>query len=103
MASFTRHNTGWSMVSSSIEKRSTLNPWLAGTRINGRRVRHVKRGRKGSGTREVQFTRRATRFSIPVLQDLLLVEKGYLPKYSGLGIEDVERLKKPRPRRTKEI
>ena len=76
---------------------STLAPWLAGTPFGGDTIDDVSYGRRKSGTRFVSLAKgRMRRVPIPILQDLLLLQKGYPEgKYSGLSTEELIRLQGP--------
>lgn len=71
---------------------STTNPWLAGTPYKGAAIRRVE-GERGRVTRDVVIGQKKVRVPVPVLQDMLLVEKGYEPKYSGKTLEEIQKLK----------
>ena len=64
---------------------STLDPWIAGRRVHGRVVSVVLGASKKRVTRDVLYQDGGQkRVGVRELQDHLLVEKGYLPKYSYL-------------------
>lgn len=67
--------------------KSTLDPWLAGTLVHHRRVVAVIKAPKSVPTRPVVYASSAKDVSTRELQDHLLIEKGYLPKYSGLPLD----------------
>lgn len=67
--------------------KSTLDPWLAGTRVHHRPVVAVIKAPKTTPTRPVVYESRVEDVPTRELQDHLLIEKGYLPKYSGLPLD----------------
>jgi len=74
-------------------RTSTTEPWLAGTGYQGRTILAVTGAGRGRATRDVALKGGVKRVPVPILQDLILVEKGYEPKYSGLTLAEVEKLR----------
>lgn len=80
---------------------STLAPWLVGTRYRGDRIEAVSYSNRRAVTRVVTVGGKNRRLPIPVLQDLLLLEKGYEGKYSGLSVGELQALKRGQKKRSK--
>lgn len=71
-----------------IPKESTLSPLLTGTVVDAKTVARVQGAPKSRRTRDVVFhDGTSKRINTQVLQDDLLIAKGYLPKYSGKDAE----------------
>lgn len=69
---------------------STLSPFLTGTRVHAKSVTGVAGRGEARRERDVLYRNgSAENVSIPELQDHLLLAKGYLPKYSGMSLEEL--------------
>ena len=83
---------------------STLNPWLAGRRVHQQEVEVVLGRDEPRRNRDVIYRGAASeRVPIPELQDHLLIEKGYLPKYSNLPLQHFIESRRLSPREARNM
>jgi len=74
------------------KRESTLSPWITGTRVHHKQVDGIAgRGERRRNRDVIYRGGTAERVDIPELQDHLLLNKGYLPKYSGIPLAELLR------------